>query len=338
MSFVTLTKKIAAAAEKVLEYNMEKTYPIEFKRFTEYQFKTVEWMLSNVCNFSCSFCPDEIKSGSKRWLDLETYKNTCQVLIQQADNKKVWFKFTGGEPTLYPKLIELLSFIKSTGNYTYILSNGARTLRWWEELKEANCLDKLNLTYHPEQTDDIYHIIKIAELFKSTNTEISVCVTCIPNLFEKSVKAFEILKEQCVANLSLLQINDRFNMEKYSEEQRQVLLKNTSINNTVHTAKKTQNYHNSQMILVYNNKSSKRDHVLQFIKRDQNNFLNWECDAGKDLIRINHTEISRAVCGVGDKWSIFDEKLFQETSVVCTKNNCWCAMDMMQPKRKITNA
>lgn len=312
---------------------MTNTYPIEFRRPVPFNFVIVEWMLSNVCNFNCSFCSSDYKAGTKRWLDLDVYKGTLEKIIEQASPKKVWFKFTGGEPTLYPELIELLKFVRSTNNKSFIMSNGGRTLRWWKELRDANCVDIINLTHHPEQTDDYQKIIDIVEIFRPTTTRVTINVTCIPRLFDKALKEFTILKENCYGNISMMQINDNIGMSKYTEEQKQILLENSFVRLPDPIFPKPLTYHDNKMEMVMSDQSTKIDNVYQFIKREENQFMGWECDSGMDLLRINHTEVWRAVCGVGEKWDIFRKDLFAKTPVTCTRQSCYCSIDMMQPKR-----
>jgi len=93
-------------------------------------YNIVEWTLHNVCNYDCSFCGNEFKSGSNKWLTLDEYKIGVDKIIAESKStgKLVWFKITGGEPTLFPKLIELISYIKQLGAYVSMISNGSRTL------------------------------------------------------------------------------------------------------------------------------------------------------------------------------------------------------------------
>lgn len=312
---------------------MTNTYPIEFRRPVPFNFVIIEWMLSNVCNFDCSFCSPEIKSGTKRWLDFAVYKNTIEKIINEAAPKTVWFKFTGGEPTLYPDLIKLLQFVRSTNNKSFIMSNGTRTLRWWKELRDANCVDIINLTHHPEQTDDYKKIIDIVEIFRPTPTRVTINVTCIPRLFDKALKEFTILKENCFGNISMMQINDDIGMSKYTEQQKQILLANSFVRMPDPIFPKPLTYHDNKMEMVMSDQSTIVDNVFQFIKREENQFFGWDCDAGKDLLRINHTDVYRATCLIGDKGSIFDDKLLKTSSITCTKNYCTCSLDMVQPKK-----
>ena len=142
-----------------------KIVPIKLEKLITPKFKSIEWKLHNVCNYDCSFCGSEHKDGSERWKDLETYKMYVDKLVKAAGDMPLWIQFTGGEPTLYPKITELLQYIKSKGAYTAMISNGTRTLRWWEEFKDADVIDNLYITFHTEQKADTVHIGKVLNLF-----------------------------------------------------------------------------------------------------------------------------------------------------------------------------
>lgn len=61
------------------------------------------------------------------------------------------FMFSGGEPTLYPKLFELIDHIRagiSNRLRLAVISNGARAARYWAEL--APLIDHAILSYHAE--------------------------------------------------------------------------------------------------------------------------------------------------------------------------------------------
>lgn len=63
--------------------------------------RQVEIRLGNFCNFDCSFCHDDFKSGSRRALDIELYKRTIDTLME--DNTiPTLFIIQGGEPTSKP--------------------------------------------------------------------------------------------------------------------------------------------------------------------------------------------------------------------------------------------
>ena len=129
--------------------------PIKLEKLITPRFKYIEWKLHNVCNYDCSFCGEEHKDGSNRWKDLDTYKMYVDKLVAAAGDMPLWIQFTGGEPTLYPKLIELFQYMKSKGVYTGMVTNGTRTLRWWEEFKESKS-EEVNKFWSRKNSNNIW--------------------------------------------------------------------------------------------------------------------------------------------------------------------------------------
>ena len=110
------------------------------------------------------------------------------------------------------------------------MTNGSRTVRWWEELKEANCIDLIAISVHPEQHADISHIIEVVNMFDDTPTLTITNITCPVKYFVDAVNAFNQIYKNCKAIVSLIQINDGTNMSAYSPEQIEILLLPSSPN------------------------------------------------------------------------------------------------------------
>lgn len=319
---------------------MSKIFPIKVERAEPQEYRIVEWMLHNVCNYNCSFCSPKCKDGSQRWLDIEVYKATCKKIIDEA-KEPVWFKITGGEPTLFPQLIELLTFIKNNGGFTYIISNGSRTLRYWEELRDLNIADFIAFTYHPEQTSEIDHLVNVVNLFHDTPTIIINHVTCIPDYFDKAVEAHNLLLSKCSTISTLQHINDHEYMDKYTDEQKQILFDSNFVYSPSIKDKTFPTYHqkywftNGKLKYTFNDGSTEIDDGLNFIKREMADFRGWECEIGIKLIRIEHETIYRAVCERGGKWSIYDDNMFATESIICDNNGpCTCSLDIIETKRR----
>jgi len=269
-----------------------KIYPIRIEPIRKRYTNIVEWELGNTCNFNCSFCSDKYKSGTDKFLDISTYTQIVDKLTAEAAPKKLWVKLTGGEPTLYPKLIELMTYIKSKGHYTYLMTNGSRTMRYWQELKDSSCADFIAFTHHVEQTNDVDHTVKIVQLFEDVPTMLIVHITCLPKYFTESLNAFTKIKTECASYINIQQINDKLGMSKYTDNQKQILLE-CSIGHTDKISRKTKSnipsdysYHNGIVKYIYNNDFVEVDHAINFIKRGKNDFFGYKCEIGMSNIRI----------------------------------------------------
>lgn len=325
-----------------------KVIPIRMERAIPRKYKTVEWKLHNVCNYDCSFCGDENKIGDQRWHDIEVYKNVVKKLMTQAEkeNKFIWFQLTGGEPTLYPKLLELLEFIKANGHKVAMISNGSRTIRYWKEFAEKKVLDILFLTHHTEQDDDETHTIKVANLFHETTTDVRIQVTAPTHLLDEAFRRHTQILENTGAISSLKAIfyytNGSFSpreLAKYSKEQTELLLQNISKPGKLRSTKTMammpiSAHYGTKMSVEFSDGSFKDRSVYELVEKHENSFTGWSCSIGRDLITIQHELIYRGVCRVGGIiGNINDEDFgFVNDNVRCTAKWCTCLMDLQEPK------
>jgi organic radical activating enzyme len=328
---------------------MNKIIPIKLDRVKSPRTtKVVEWRLGNTCNFNCSFCTPEFKDGTRRYLEYNRYIRLIDNLIDFDPSKKIWFQINGGEPTLYPKLIDLLSYIKSKGGYTSMFSNGSRTTRWWKELAELNVLDRLYLSYHPEQEESPDHIIEVNDIMQTTNTLVTIFVTTQsdPILFQKAVIGHKEIQSRAIAISSLKPITNLFNnsLQPYSTDQLAEIQKNLYVKSMgwIRVAKKKQEYlktvpfYNSDMNMTYSDQSRKSGSAQFFIESAETNFKNWECDIGIDTLFIDVENVYRGQCRQGESVEIVSENTtFKTTPIICKTDHCMCSFDVQEPKRLV---
>ena len=77
----------------------------------------IQWHLGNYCNYRCSYCNDGLRDGSKPFIDIEIAKRFVSSITRQAEERyrQVEFTLSGGEPTVYGELPQLLEHINSCG-------------------------------------------------------------------------------------------------------------------------------------------------------------------------------------------------------------------------------
>jgi len=102
------------------------------------QLQRCEMILTERCNFNCPYCRGlrEDVAGELKF-------------TQAMDTLKLWVKdglknvrFSGGEPTLYPRLIDLVKFCKENGVERIAIStNGASSLALYKRLIDAGVND-----------------------------------------------------------------------------------------------------------------------------------------------------------------------------------------------------
>jgi organic radical activating enzyme len=316
--------------------------PISLVKIANTKFRSVEWKLGNTCNFNCSFCSSENKSGTEYWLDLETYIDVCKQLMNSTTDK-IFFHFTGGEPALFPELINLLRFIKEQGHYTAMFSNGSRTLRWWKEIAELDLLDVLYLTVHVEQGIDVDHIIDIIKLFEQKPVFVFSQSTAPVSHFDQAYLAHKkILKNTCVVgNLKPITTGYRHDsyIDRYSEDQLEILKNNVSVKSLNYDKIKPSGVrlYAAQMMLTYDDNTRKIYPPHKLISAGLNSFKGWNCSIGINSLTILYDKVYRGVCREGGiVHQISDADIsFKSTEITCGLDRCTCAADLLEKKINI---
>ena len=328
---------------------MNKAIPIKLERVKiPRTTRVVEWRLGNTCNFDCSFCTPEFKDGTRRYLEYSTYIKLINNLIEADPSKKIWFQINGGEPTLYPKLIELLTYIKAKGGYTSMFSNGSRTTRWWKELANLNLLDRLYLSYHPEQDKSTDHIIEVNNIMQVTNTLVTIFVTTQSDsvLFQKAVDSQNEIyaKALSISSLKPITILGVNTLQPYTPEQLEIIQKNLYVRSkgwqTISARKsvylKTVPFYNSDVTITYSNQTTKTESAQFFIESNETNFKDWECDIGINTLFIDVNNVYRGQCRQGETVeAVSEDTTFRKDPIICKTEQCMCAFDVQEPKRMV---
>lgn len=323
---------------------MQKVIPIKVQKTIPMMHKFIEWKIHNVCNHDCSFCDSRHKDGSQRWFSLEQYKDYTDKLVEACEGKPFWIQITGGEPTLYPQLIELITYMKQKGAFISLISNGTRTLRWWKELKAAKVLDYLFITYHSEMTTDYKHVADILNLFIDEPTETIGLITHVKNTVDLAFEAQDYLIKNTGAIITLkAMVVGEYNIyDYYTDSQLQYLKENNWIMGEKNDFKVKSNipiYHkiNHTLKVTYSDNTKVNIDPQLLMKNQENTFEGWMCKIGDHNMRIDHDVIYRGVCEVGDSTSLKDDKLyFRNDFVKCTSIECFCGTDMIAEKIRIT--
>lgn len=318
---------------------MNKIIPIKVTKTIPWETKYFAWKIHNVCNYSCSFCGLAYRDGSNRWLSLDKYKEVIDKLVRLCENNPFWLMLTGGEPTLYPKLVDLLLYMKSKNIYSQLHSNGSRTIRWWEELKEHQLVDHLHITYHSEMTTDYKHIAEVVNLFHDEPVKVILYVTYVHGTFKLAKEAFEYFKKNtgCVLLLKVMNPGQKYDDLSYSIEDR-IYQKLNLV--TYGKLKDTKRINNKVMIdgnvdvLYSDGNISKNIMPMVLQKNNQHEFLNWMCNIGKESLIIEYDKVYRGVCQVGESFSIDDDFKFFDNFIKCTVPRCFCHTDLIADKYK----
>jgi len=312
----------------------------------------VNWLLTNLCNYRCSYCSEEIHDGSITPLEIEKILNFCTNLIQNAKskNKEVFFEFNGGEVTYFPKIERLIDHIYDNGAKVGVITNGSRPLKWWQSI--GHKIDSVLLSFHLEfaNLDKFIEVIKFLE--KDSNRKVHLNVMIIPGRFEECYKAAVKIKKQSLASISLQRLLENHTTENdtlypYTDEEKRRMIEFKTKRYLKRSVKKVISYvlgdkayeARGKMLKTLEDKSSKPVSTDELVTSGQSRFKNWECMAGVENLAIDwHGNITRGQCGVGGMLgNIKDEDLNLDIKpIICNRDFCYCGFDLLCTKNKIT--
>jgi organic radical activating enzyme len=105
------------------------------------------WDLGRQCNYDCSYCWPNVHNRYEPHKDYQALINTCDLAIDNwSKGESIRWNFGGGEPTLHPKFLDLLKYLKSKNQWTMVTTNGTRDYKYWSEAVQY--LNSINLSAH----------------------------------------------------------------------------------------------------------------------------------------------------------------------------------------------
>lgn len=312
---------------------------IKIEKIQHIPFKSIAWVMSNLCNYDCSFCYPINKRGDINFEKLEIYQQLVDNICNDYTPTK--FIFNGGEPTLYGNLSELFDYIikNNRKNHISMLTNGSRTMRWWKEFTDKPRIHDIIFTYHTEQemlyNNNIDEFIDKVNLFHNMPTYVTILFTAPPDNFDNTYHAFNYIRQRVGANCQLKPIIGT-ELLNYTSYQMELFHQYSNSKGDLSSTKilPTDLLHQKSMITFDNGTTLSVTDPKDFMLQKLNYFNGMECDIGLNSIVIFGTKIYRGKCRVGGEIStIYDKEIFSNNSVICNKFTCLCNRDCLESKR-----
>jgi len=295
----------------------------------------VEWHLGNFCNYSCSYCPPGLHSGSAPWVPLATIERTVAKLVEVAGKRdqRCHFEFTGGEVTLIPYFDKLLKKLSSAGCNVSFISNGSRQLDWWQDVRDY--LLGITLSFHIERAS-LNHFIRVAT-FLSESVRTHVNVAMLPNRFDECLDAAMTISAQTKdVTLSLKPLLVDFGSQLYSYSEEQMRIMADSEVRSALTRKLVSSRGGMEVMFV----DGRAETMVpgKIIAKGLNRWSGWLCQVGVERLSISQTgEIYRGTCRQGGRVGQvenIDDFVLPYEGIVCRKLDCTCQADIMTTRCK----
>jgi len=294
-----------------------------------------EWVMSNVCNFKCSYCAPILFDGSSGFPDVNDAIEFWNFVHTDINSNNKMLTLSGGEPTLWPKLAEFFNGLDKSW-YTAIVTNASRTLRWWNKfLEDCTNLHRVTISIHLEFAD-VDHIIEVCKLLHNR------CQTTVLVLFDNSkieyarqvaekVKSFDLN-----ISLKIKPITENWGTGKSIEYNKEDLdfIKTFRYE---HMSKDLANIPVAAHLYVDEEYKS-INYAHEMIAKNINSFRGWKCEAGSKRLVVWHDgNVYGAQCHTAKQiplGNIKDKKIKQMTSIICQNDFCNCIPDLRIPKWK----
>ena len=136
-----------------------------------------DWWLHNHCAWQCSYCPELLRTGSIPWPSLTDCCRFIDELVARAQSLglRPRIKFTGGEPTEWTSLDDLVSYAHGQGVAIGLRTNANVAHDRWQGLCPS--LTDLELNYHPEHAQPSVYMLNLARAL-----EYAIDVRCVFNM------------------------------------------------------------------------------------------------------------------------------------------------------------
>lgn len=304
----------------------------------EEKFLNLTWQVSDVCNYSCSYCNPWNYGSQRKNLDTARYLEVLRQIIShfKSQNYKYFkFFFSGGEPSIWPPLIEICKFIRSSVEHSTIAinTNLSRSADWWK--KNYVYFDDVVASFHVESCNQENYLKNID--FLQYRLNYLACRLLLHDDRFKEVVDFSerlkgFLKNGVIEYAALFEeLTPHSGMHYYKEEWKREFIKNNFyfhkrevdfcfLNNTNKAFCKE----------VYRNGHEVDLNATRLISTNKNNFKGWTCWIN-DSIFINPAgDIQLASCKMSKTIGNLHSGPLSLSSVpvVCAVSSCGCGTDI----------
>lgn len=301
---------------------------------------SVSWILGRFCNYRCTYCWPYARSDEIDHQTLTVYKQTVDEIKKQARQNgftQFHWSFSGGEPTAYKDLLELIRHLDDgiTTPYQSIhmttnLSPGSKWWKNWCDLTQDLQRRSITASFHAEFAKEKEFGDKCLQLMYE-NVFVTINQVMVPDKFFELYERCSRFVERGI-NVTLKPQSDptaSFVVSGYTKEMMDLMQTGFP-----QLSKGEEVY----QISLYDEQGQEYlfDQAERFNAFGFNKFKGWLCHSGFQSVIIRGNEVKRSYScqdiPLGNLISGFD--LFNEPKV-CTTPSCVSSADSKIPKKKI---
>lgn len=306
----------------------------------------VNLQVSTVCNYTCDYCFPGANDGKfpfrKDWkLIADNFTALFNHYKKHGNKDKFHLILTGGEPTLWPRMEDFCSEIKKENNVIiHVISNGSRTIRWWNEF--GHLFDKVVLSCHHKEAD-VNHLIEVADILYKKGVLVNVLVLVDPLAWDKCLNNIEELKKSKYCWPIRIQ---KLENTEYTDAQIEFLTNATIrgakfLDELKHLNKNV----DKQPIAIFPDGSKRKLSANEVSLYGWNNFFGWKCNLGVDTLFVHPSGDVTGTCfqklfNQDTYYNIFDPDFAEKfhpviEPTICKSIYCGCVTEFNMSKSKI---
>jgi len=300
---------------------------------------STSWILGRFCNYSCSYCWPYARSDKVDHQSLEVYKRTVDKIKTQARangfNEFHW-SFSGGEPTAYKDLINLIAHlddgVQTPYQSVHMTTNLSPGSKWWNAwCTKTEMLQRRSITasFHDEFAKEQEFGDKCLQLMYE-RVHVTVNQVMVPEKFYELYDRMERLYNRGINVTLKPQSNTTASgiVSGYTEDM--IHKMQTGFPQKAEGEEVYQ-------IALYDSDDTEYlfDQAERFNAFGFNNFTNWLCNSGYQSVIIRGNEVKRSYSCYDQPLGTLEHfELFKEPKI-CITPTCISSADSKIPKIKL---
>ena len=299
---------------------------------------SISWILGRFCNYNCSYCWPYARSDRMDYQSFEVYVNAINEIKKQARqngfNEFHW-SFSGGEPTAYKQLPDLVKHLDETESpyqSIHMTTNLSPGSKWWNTwCANTALLQRRSITasFHDEFAREQEFGDKCLQL-QYELIHVTINQVMVPEKFYELYARMERFHTRGI-NVTLKPQSDptaSVVVSGYTEDM---------IHKMQTGFPQRANDEDTYQISLYDADDTEYlfDQAERFNAFGFNKFTNWSCNAGYQSVIIRGNEVKRSYsCHDVPLGTLDNFELFKEPRL-CITPSCVSSADSKIPKCKI---
>jgi organic radical activating enzyme len=293
----------------------------------------VSWILGRFCNYKCSYCWPYARSDVLDYQPLAVYTSAINEIKRQANQNgftQFHWSFSGGEPTAYKQLPDLVKHIQSDMIPSYqsihMTTNLSPGSKWWKTwCSNTELLQRRSITasFHDEFAKEQEFGDKCLQLMYEL-VHVTVNQVMVPEKFYETLERCNRLRDRGINVTLKPQSNDTATaiVDGYTPEMLEIMRNDFE---------QQEEY---QIRLTDGDKNYYIDQAERFNALGFNQFTNWTCNSGYQSVIIKGTEVKRAYSCYDETLGTIEKFTLFSSPQICTTPRCVSSADSKVPKCK----